>query len=472
MKTPNLLFITTDHQRADSLGMVQCGTEVTPFLNALAKESSSYHRAYTSCPLCVPARTAMATGRRPTKNGVTQNFDFDAPASDPAMHDLLAERGYDVIHVGMQHIRVYPDLRDRAEFRNYIIEGDHRKACEEAGIDLGAYGSKEGFRTEVTEPSAPPVLRPYSHVGTDVWPFEDGLFRDIFFRNRLLEALEKIPENHEKPVAVFLNLWAPHPPLFCPEPWTSRFPAKQITLPDAIGEPSEGEPSDRRRSAPAQLAEGVTTDQWRKAWSTHLGLVNLADELIGSVVDYFRKRSWWDNTMMIFTSDHGDHLGEHAMYQKMECYETSAHVPLLLRVPGLTPDAIKTPVSHLDILPTMIDMIGLQHPYPESLDGKSLVEENLGEGFKHRFGDQDRDVFIEYNGNWGPGDKRRCIVNQSFKLVLDDSGELEFFDLINDPYERKNAAHAPLHMKSIASMLDRLTKYFPEANQFSPGLNA
>jgi arylsulfatase A-like enzyme len=453
----HLLFITTDHQRADSLDMVQCGREVTPFLNGLAGGSVRFGRAYTACPLCRPARTALATGRRPSATGVTTNFGFPRPARVPALHDLLSEAGYTLMHAGKQHISLEPDLRERVDFAAFLGPQDHRDACQAQGIDFPDYCRRPGFKAPVTEPiGGQPSPRVYSSVGTEAWPFAQALFLDIFWRDRLVRALRALPASPDRPLAVFLNLWCPHPPLFCPEPWFSRFDPERIELPAHIGVPAEGEPADRRSGPAAQLAQGVDEAQWRRVWSAHLGLVSMADELAGSVVRLFRERGWWDDTLTVFTTDHGDHLGEHAMYQKMECYESAVRIPLLVHGAGIPAARVTTPVSHLDVLPTLTRLLGLRHPDPGALEGEDL----LG------LGTEDREVAIEYNGNWGPGLLRRCILNRREKLILDGSGETEYFDLEDDPRERVNRSRDPRCAAAVERLTARLLERCPEARSF------
>ncbi len=112
----NLLFLMTDHQRFDSLGMVQAGVEVTPCLNRLAAGGTSFQRTWNTAPLCVAARTALATGLYPTRNGVVYNDWKGERAGDHRpLHQYLAEAGYTVAHVGVDHIRVKPGLRERVD---------------------------------------------------------------------------------------------------------------------------------------------------------------------------------------------------------------------------------------------------------------------------------------------------------------------------------------------------------------------
>ena len=137
---PNLIFIMTDHQRADSIGMTQLGTNgrpipVCPTLNQLAEEGIYFRRTYTTCPLCVPARTALATGKYPTRNGVVFNDWQGEKAEDHlTIHQILYESGYDIAHIGVDHIQVMPSLKERINFAKWIDKFDHQRYLKDISL--------------------------------------------------------------------------------------------------------------------------------------------------------------------------------------------------------------------------------------------------------------------------------------------------------------------------------------------------
>jgi choline-sulfatase len=136
----NLVFIMTDHQRADSIGMVQTDkngqpTEVCPTLNRLAAEGAYFSRMYNASPLCVPARTALATGKYPTHNGIVYNdWRGTRGGQHLTLHQVLAESGYDVVHIGVDHIRVSPTLREQIDFVKWIDKTDHQRYLKDLGL--------------------------------------------------------------------------------------------------------------------------------------------------------------------------------------------------------------------------------------------------------------------------------------------------------------------------------------------------
>jgi len=444
---PNLLFIMTDHQRADSIGAVQCGVEVTPHLNRLAAGSIHFRRAYTTCPLCVPARTALATGLHPVQNGVVFNDWRGTTARDHStLHERLARAGYEMAHIGVHHIRVRPDLRRRVPFAAWVGTDDHRRVMTQRGLDLASPEGARAFQRKVVEfQEGRWVDAWYSSTRTAVWPHSSDLFLDSWLCDRAVGWL--LQQTRDRPFALFLYLWAPHPPLRVPAPYASMFDPERIDLPSNVGWPARGEPPSRRRSVPAQLAEGVSEDEWRRVWAAHLGLVRLADAGIGRVLDALDRSGLSDRTAVVFTVDHGEHLGQHAMYQKMELYEPAVRVPLIFRVPGGWSGACDAPVSHVDILPTLLDCCGLPGEMPDGAEGVSLrpvVERGAPPPA--------RPVFLQYAGNAAIGMQRRGVVDGRWKYVWDPDDVPELYDLEKDPLEMQNLAGVDAH----ASVMQRL----------------
>ncbi len=425
----------TDHQRADSLGMVQAGIEVTPSLNRLAAQGAVFTRAYTTCPLCVPARTALATGKYPTKNGVVCNAWRGARAGDHVtLHECLADAGCAVARLGRHHICVEPGLRERLTFARWNDDGDYARFLDSKGVDWRGEHADGSFKREVIElQDGERVPVRYSNTRADVWPHPAEWFKDSYVCDQAIEFLREGPP---RPFALFVLLRAPHPPLRVPEPYASLFDPMAIELPANVGQPPEGEPANRRAGIAAQLAEGVSMDEWRRVWAAHLGLVNLADAGIGRVLDALDAAGEADNTVVVFTSDHGDLLGQHAMYQKMEMHEPAIGVPLVFRVPGGAPCSWDVPVSQLDVMPTILELLDID--MPSDLDGISLAR-SLTDGAAP----PERPVFSQYSGNPTFGDLRRAVVTRRFKYVYDPRDVPELYDLEGDPLETRNLAADP-----------------------------
>ncbi|MDH7570253.1 MAG: sulfatase-like hydrolase/transferase, partial [Armatimonadota bacterium] len=218
---PNILFVMTDHQRADSLGMMQDGKEVTPNLNRLAERSTQFRRAYNTCPLCVPARTALATGLPPHVNGVIYNdWKGETAGHYPPLHQFLQQRGYHLGHVGVHHIRVSPPLEERVPFALWYSNPDYVRYLREQGLPPR---ERAGFTRECRELGHDGRwhVRSYSSTRTGVFPYGAEHFMDWCFAEAACRFLREAPE--ERPFALFVYFWAPHPPLIVPQPYASLF---------------------------------------------------------------------------------------------------------------------------------------------------------------------------------------------------------------------------------------------------------
>ncbi|WP_105615438.1 sulfatase family protein [Vallitalea okinawensis] len=449
MKKPNVVFIMTDHQRADSIGMIQDGMEVTPNLNKLAAKGVVFNRAYNACPLCVPARTALATSRYPTNNSIVYNdWEGVKAGNHKPIHEYLYEAGYEMAHVGVDHIRTQPSLKDRVSFKKWVTQKDHMSGLKSKGINSS---QSLDHKKEVWEQkdTGERYRKKYSNSRTSVWPHDVKDFRDCYFCE---ESIDFLKQNHKKPFALFTYFWAPHPPLIVPEPHAYKFDPKRITLPDNVGKISSKEPISRRDGIAAQLAESVSMDEWRKAWAAHLGLVHFVDEQIGHLIDTLETIGELNNTIIVFTADHGDHLGQHSMYQKMEMYEEAIKVPLIIKIPNVQHKQINTVVSHLDVMPTLLDLLEINHD--ECLDGASV---------KHLIDyenkEEDRQVFCQYSGNPSLGYVRRAIITSRYKYIYDGSNEQELYDLLMDPHEMFNIAEEKDYEKLVIALHDKCKQW-------------
>lgn len=439
MSRKNLIFIMTDHQRADSIGMVQSNVEVTPNLNRLAERGTHFTRAYTTCPLCVPARTALATGKYPTQTGVVYNdWSAETAQNHTPLHQMLYENGYRVAHIGVDHVQLRPTLRERVSFAKWSSKAEYAEYCRQQGI-IADKSAIRPFRTEILE-NQNGVRRKmfFSNTTTGVWPGAVPDFLDMFYCR---EAIDFLNHESDSPFTLFLYLWAPHPPLRVPEPFASLFDPAEIDLPENMGQPGAGEPAGRRASTPAQLAAGVSEAEWRKVWAAHLGLVHLADRGIGKVLAALETTNQAHDTVVLFTGDHGDHLGQHALYQKMEMYEPALNIPLIISGPGIRHTRQTEPVSHLDILPTLLDLFEM--PVPPDIDGFSLAP-----ALVQQKPVPPHPVFAQYSGGSTLGDTRRCVISGKFKYVFTPEDTPELFDLKNDPLEMTNLASHPAYLKT------------------------
>lgn len=444
----NLVFIMTDQQRADIIGMSVCGKEVTPNLNQLAKKSTVFERAYDACPLCVPARTALATGLNPLKSGMMLN---DLPGiyarEHVTLHQRLSQQGYEVAHVGVNHISVKPPLKEAVPFAAWACDHTYGDFAAKKGLDISRSEEDSVLVDELAEGRY--EKHRYSNARVSLWPYELPDFKDVWFAD---QAIQYLKQEHEKPFALFLAMWAPHPPLMVPELYWNRFKDAKLQIPEHVGEPAQGEPPLRRLGAAAGLGKYPPEHGWEEGFQAHAALSNLCDDQIGKVLAALKEAGLSDSTMIVFTTDHGEQMGQHGMYQKMEMYEPAVRVPAIFHTPGAQPKRFQTPISHLDFVPTILDVLGVDGDI-EKLEGQSLkdsIENGVCPG--------ERDIFSVYCGNHKFGDQRRMIVRGWYKYVYDGvCGEL--YDLEKDPLEMKNLCGQEEYREIQHSLHNRLKEW-------------
>jgi arylsulfatase A-like enzyme len=441
-KQPNVIVVITDHQRADSLGMVQCGREVMPRLNRFAKSGTVFSRAYTTAPLCLPARTAMATGTYPTAGLPINDFSGCAARHQILATSFLEKAGYEVAYIGKNDIRTLPAPPDQHDTCEWSDKRSYAEWLREQGLPEhpGWEDDEEGFhgyfykQVEEVLPDGPVTSR-YSHPATGKWKGKLENFRDFYFYREMRHWLEQ-RAGDDAPFAAFFSIPSPHPPLEVPDPYYAMYDPDQVELPPNIGHPSEGEPANRSRAVARQLADAATESDHRKAWAAHLGLLSLADDIFGKLLDDLDELKLADDTVIIFTSDHGHHLGQHRMFGINELYEQTVHVPLIARFPNGHAGKVDELVSHLSIAPTLLDVAGLQSP--PGMIGPSLVP-TIGEGKPPAEAPQ----FFQFSGQIGYGYYRRGVVTRRYKYIYDPEDESELYDLENDPLEMRNLARDP-----------------------------
>lgn len=464
-KQPNLIVVITDHQRADSLGMVQCGREVMPRLNRFAESASVFRRAYTTAPLCLPARTAMATGQYPTQGLSINDFSGKEARQQDLVTRQLEASGYRIAYIGKNDILTQPSPQAQhqqcewADKRDYAAWLKERNLPEHPGFEHSEEDFLSHYYKEVEEVMlSGPVSSRYSYPATGRWEGDLENFRDFYFYRRMRDWLEDQKEV-DAPVAAFFSIPSPHPPLMVPEPYAGMYDPETIDLPANVGVPAEGEPANRQRAVARQLSKDATEADHRKAWAAHLGLLSLADDVFGKLLDDLDRLGFTDDTVVLFTSDHGHHLGQHNMFGINELYEQTVHVPLVARFPGGHVGSFDQLVSHLDIAPTLLDLAGVEpvgHLPGISLKNTLSLSERPPE----------RPQFFQFSGQIGYGYFRRGVVTRRYKYIYDPEDEPELYDLESDPIETRNLASLPDYQSILVHHHELCRTWHEEANDW------
>jgi arylsulfatase A-like enzyme len=469
----NLLFIFTDQQRRETLGCYP-GTPPsvqTPTLDRLAGEATVFERAYCAQPVCTPSRSSLLTGLYPHATGCVSN-NMALPADMPTLAEMVSPR-YRRAYMGKWHLGYETEAQHGFDTwlsteDNYVANKDNATA-EVRASDYTRCLLAQGY--------APDEVRGgvglFSRRHTARLP--EAHFRTTYLGQ---QASRWLREAGDDPFILYVAFQEPHPPYL--GPLDDLYPPNELALSPIFRQPPPPEaPALIHRlaeafSRPADLyGQDMSTEAgWRKTAAKYYGLCTLVDRAVGQVLDALEASGRANDTAVVYTSDHGDMLGEHHLWGKSVLYEGAAGVPLIIRAPWLGggPRRVEEPFSQIDLVPTMLDL--LEQPLPNGLHGRSRLGRLAGS--EPPAWD---DVVVEWNGesghhrhkSWkylGPppdipwasvqGPRRSLIAPDGFKLNLcaHDAGEL--YDLNADPLETRNSYAAPEHQPRIAAMTARL----------------
>jgi choline-sulfatase len=420
MKPQNLLVIMSDEHSRKVLGCYGNTVVDTPNIDALARRGTLFTDAYTTSPICVPARASFAVGKYVHQVGYWDNADpYDGV--EPSWHHLLRERGHEVVSIGKLHFRSTDDDNGFTEeiLPMHVVEGK--------GDLIGLLRDPLAPRGHARK------LAATAGPGESTYTFYD---REIAARAQVW-LHEQARKHHDKPWVLFVSFVAPHFPLTAPPDHYYRYLNRDdLPMPKLHHRPDA-------RDHPYLRDYGATIDYgaWfeddahvKRAIAAYYGLCSFLDEQIGKVLRALTDAGLADCTRVVYTSDHGDNLGARGVWGKSTMYEESAGCPLIVAGEGLpTGKVVNTPVSHVDIFPFVLDAAG-EAANEVAPDRPGVSLERLARGEV-----PDRKVLIEYHAT-GSSAGAFCIRNGDFKYVYYCAYPPELYDLRQDPEELKNLA--------------------------------
>ncbi len=489
-KQPNVIIITTDQQRYDSVRSNGSEFMETPNMDRLAEEGAAFDRAYCPNTVCTPSRASIMTGLHLSRHGA-YNIGTTAVDHSIFLSHLLRNNGYRTHHIGKAHWYAWgtsnPETKPVDEqgspFQDFV--GFHQ-----AEISIGHAGPKglsghyahwvkqKGIDAEQFE--VHPLFDDDDNKTSD-WDLPTKYHSGHWIAERAVDFME----NHDQSQPFYLNLGFqdPHHPHLLPSDFTRRVDPALIPMPDVdlsrerdladhIPHFHNGTINDTRFRGQFGMGGNQNThwkdyfqdeEKARMTRSYYYSMVQLVDDQLGIILNSLDRLGLKDNTMVIFTSDHGEMLGDHSIGQKGPLfYEGVCKVPLMIRYPnGFAPCRIDECVSLVDLVPTVMDFVGIQDDIKR--DGISLKDPMQGERTISRPG-----VRIEYKEE--PDRIRyKGWITPEWKLAVylgEDFGEL--YDLKNDPGEKVNLFKAPkaqaVKNKLLIEMLQDMERSEPTCN--------
>lgn len=455
---PNILFIMADQFRGDAMGCAG-GRARTPALDSLAAEGVRFSQCHTVSPLCVPARVSMMTGLYPHTTSVWKNASYVLSPQANLWVRAIRDSGYATAVFGKLHLHTdYGDFIRRENLVNgYGFEtvnevSGPRSTCQTRTYmseEWRAKGLWEDFRADMLSRSKGPAAKPS--------PLPAGDYYDAYVGRKAREYLEQY--SGDRPWFCHVSFPGPHEPWDAPEPYAGLYAPED--MPPPLPPTAEGAPERPRGEYDRLMQNPVircTDRESREIQANYCGSVTLIDEQIGALLRTVRQRGEWDNTVVLFTSDHGEMNGDHGFVHKRNFFRSAMNIPLLLRTPdtagcgGNVSDAL---VSLLDVGPTLAEFAGVGLEYEQF--GRSLCGCAASPARRHR------DVLLgEYAGEL-------MLYDGKWKIALNRRGETYLlFDEEKDSRECRNLAAMPEYREIDALLRDRLLRTVAENNRLSP----
>ncbi len=411
-----------------------------PVLAGLAEKSARFNANYCASPLCAPSRASFMSGQLPSRTGVYDNA-AEFPSSLPTFAHHLRRLGYRTVLCGKMHF-VGPDQLHGFEAR----------------LTTDIYPADFGWTPDWTRPGERidwwyHNLASVTEAGvaemTNQLEYDDEVAH--FARQQIFDFARK---GDGRPFCLAVSFTHPHDPYVMRRKYWELYREADIPMP-AVAIPYEAQDphSCRILDSCDWRRFGVTERHVRDARRAYFAAISYLDEKIGELVQTLATCSFADNTIVVFTSDHGDMLGERGLWFKMNFFEGSARVPLMIHAPGIwSGSSIAEPTSLLDLLPTLVELAGgsvAQNPI--SLDGVSLVPLASGAA------EPGRRIAAEYmaEGSLAP---IVMLREGSYKYVHSDADPPLLFDLASDPGERVNLAAAAPHRELAGRFRDRIAE--------------
>jgi len=459
-RKPNLIVFLTDQQRPDTLACYGARRLSAPNLDKLASQSCVFQRAYVTQAVCTPSRSSLLTGTWPHANGCTHN-NARLRTDSRCLPEMMGDNDYRTAYIGKWHLG-YEVLAQHGfeQWISIIHGGEPQQSADGASRILSDYDNfllSKGLKPDNKKKGAFSL-----HLSTKL-PIE--LSKPRFVETKACNFLE---QQRRDPFVLFVSFFEPHPPY--DGPLNGEHPLDQSDL-DATRDHIFGEqmPLRYRLRQKKNYRKFGTREKQLRIKRNYLGLVTEVDRSIGVILSKLEQLGLTDNTIVVHTSDHGDMMGAHGLFGKQVSFEQAVRVPYLVRLPGQSRMlSISQPVSHIDFVPTLLDLLG-KAPHQQCagksrgplLRGQSMAPETL---------------FIQWNPNIMRLNKRTrsnsdeiwraisestrvAISVDGWKICLRDHDKNELYNLRSDPSEEQNLYSSAEHQAVIGRLTGEIHRW-------------
>ncbi len=451
-KRPNILLLITDQQRWDALGVNGNSEIQTPRLDRLAMEGVNFDHFFVQNPVCMPSRVSMLTGQYPSALRIT-HMAVPVPADTITLPRLLRNYGYLSANIGKLHFLPHSNRDHREIHPDYGF--DHLEISDEPGCYEDAYRAwvrrHAPDQLDLISLGLPPRAETYYQVmgikdgiqhPTERFPKKALAFRgrsDVshtaFVADRTIEFIRR---NHDRSFFCIGGFYSPHSPWVTPQEFLDLYDPDTLTVPEFPPE------VDARRNE-SHFSDG----ELRTARHGYYAMVSEVDHHVGRILDCLDECGLTENTLVVFTSDHGEWLGEHLRYGKgFPAADCVSRVPLLIRYPEITHSTgrqVRGLVEGVDIVPTLLDAAGI--PVPYHVQGHSLLPAIEGRTFAGR-----SSALTEGTGV-------RVLRTEQYRYLVRANGQEQLWDLQNDPQEYQDVADNPAYAGPLANLRHQLIQH-------------
>ena len=430
MKRPNILILYTDQQRWDALG-ANCNDEIrTPNLDALAARGTNFSRHFVQNPVCMPSRVSMLSSQYPSTLGIT-HMGVPVPEELMTLPRLLKQYGYRTANIGKLHFLPHANRDHRLPHPSYGF--DVLEIADEPGVYEDAYRAWVRRQAPDQMDGISAGLPPNTSVWQRAMGIEDGIAHrgEPEGRHDFKRAIPFAADDHltysafvgertidfietagAEPFLCIASFYSPHAPWIAPQNCLDQYDANALSLPVY--------PADIDRQRPADPAALYSDDQLRSAKQGYYAMISEVDHYVGRILDALDAAGKRDETIIVFTSDHGEWLGDHLRFGKgYPADDAVSRVPLIISAPG-APEAKQVDgiVEALDIVPTLLDLAAIQTP--SIMQGESLA------GLINGDDSREKDAALTEAHGW------KSLRTTQFQYLIHDDGRENLWDLQAD----------------------------------------
>ena len=467
-KRKNVLLILSDQQRLDTVGAYGTGLGTmiqTPHIDELAKDGMKFTNAYTTSAICAPARASVMTGLYPHKHGVIDNFTDIVPGT-PLLGECMRDAGYYCGYAGKWHVSPTrtPEqcgFHEGKPFMGYAFPGSgvfphliFNQPPEDETNYREEYFKENGF-TDVDVSHGflgnNPALQIQEMFCKHEGPIESTIEYFVAHETRRIIDLAK---NQDKPFFIWANFWGPHSPSIVPEPYYSMYDPAMIPEHPSYCDTFEDKPYGYYLS---EKMWGLGDYGWKgfqEIIARYMGHCTMIDDMVGLIVDKLKQEGLFEDTIIIYSADHGDCLGAHKLIEKGAfTFEEIYHIPMVVH--GAGHEDNDSFVLLQELMPTILDVAGSKPPRP--VDGQSILP--LMQGTQQDNGR--REVYGEYHNHFYIA-RQRMVRDHDYQLTFNESERGELYDLKKDPYQLHNVCYDPAYAAVKKEYLEKMSRYMKE----------